>query len=329
MSGRIRSAAQKREAVILSQLVFTGNLPGSESNPETGDSEWPVVWLQCDACAGRGPYSVQALALSGKAPRPVRSGGRNIGFVYEDAFARYCRLWGLLPADRTGSRSAQARSVFETAAALLAQAGFHMTDIVRTWLFLDRLPEWYEDFNAVRTGFFTEVGIFGHRIPASTGIGARNPFGAAVTMNVFAVRPKSPELTIQAVASPFQNPALDYGSYFSRAVEIGSPSHRSLLISGTASIARDGKTMYPDAPGEQIRFTMNAIKALLESRGMRWRDLFRGIAYFRDWDWIPLFRQVAAEFGIAPFPLAVAQAEICRPDLCFEIEVDAVQVRPA
>ena len=320
----LRSVAQKQNAIILSQFVFAGNQLYSEFISK--GSEWPVVWLQGDACTDGSLYSMQAVALSGILPLPVRSGGRAIGFIYEDDCARYCRLCGLLPADLTASRGGQARSAFETAAAILAQNGFSFTDTVRTWIYLDHLLEWYDDFNAVRTAFFNETGIFDHIVPASTGIGAGNPFGAAITMDVFAVQPKSPEFTVQTVASPLQNPALDYKSSFSRAVELGSPTHRNLLISGTASIAPDGKTVHQDEPEKQIRLTMDAVKAILDSRGMNWNDLFRGIAYFKDMAYLPIYKRVASELNIPRFPLAISHADACRHDLFFEIEVDAVQI---
>ena len=318
----LRSVAQKQNAIILSQLVFAGNQLYADFISK--GAEWPVVWLQGDACTEGSLYSTQAVALSGIIPLPVRSGGRDIGFIYEDDCARYCRLGGLLPVDLTASRGGQARSAFETAAAILAQNGFSFTDTVRTWIYLDHLLEWYDDFNAVRTEFFNETGIFDHIVPASTGIGACNPFGAAITMDVFAVQPKSPDFTVQTVASPLQNPALDYKSSFSRAVELGSSTHRNLLISGTASIAPDGKTLHPDEPEKQIRLAMDAVKAILDSRGMSWNDLVRGIAYFKDMAYLPIYKRVA--FNIPRFPLAIAHADVCRHDLFFEIEVDAVQI---
>ena len=323
--GRIRSVAQQQNAVILSQFVFAGNQLYSEFISKAENTEWPVVWLQGDACTDGRVYSVQAAAISGIVPLPIRSRGRNIGFVYEDNGARYCRLCGLLPADPTAPRRTQARSAFETAAAILLQNRFRFTDTVRTWIYLDHLLEWYDDFNAIRTGFFHETGIFAHTVPASTGIGAGNPFGAAIVMDVLAVQPKSPEFTIQTVASPLQNTPLDYRSAFSRAIELGGPTHRSLLISGTSSIALDGKTVHPEDPEKQIRLAMDAVKAILESRGMNWNDLFRGIAYFKNMDYLPIYQQIAAELDIPRFPLAISHADICRRELIFEIEVDAVK----
>jgi enamine deaminase RidA (YjgF/YER057c/UK114 family) len=144
-------------------------------------------------------------------------------------------------------------------------------------------------------------------------------------MDVFAVRPKDGRLTIQEVSSPMQNPALDYKSSFSRAVEMAYPAHKSLLISGTASIDPSGASVYIDDPEKQIRLTMDVIKAILDSRGMGWNDLFRGIAYFKSMETLPIYERVAAELGIGGFPLAVFHADVCREELLFEIELDAVR----
>ena len=67
-------------------------------------------------------------------------------------------------------------------------------------------------------------------------------------------------------------------------------------------------------------------RAVLESRGMGWGDLFRGIAYFKDIDDLSIYKQVAAELGMKSFPLAISHADVCRHDLLFEIELDAVKL---
>jgi enamine deaminase RidA (YjgF/YER057c/UK114 family) len=327
VSALLRSAVQRQSAVILSQFVFAGNRLYPEFVAKDENFGRTAVWLQGDACTEGRFYSIQAAAISGTIPISIHYGGREIGFIYEDGCARYCRLRGVLPADLTVSRTRQAQSVFKTAAAVLAQNGFHFTDAIRTWIYLDHLLEWYDEFNGVRTAFFYETEVFDHQVPASTGIGAGNPFGAALSMDVFAVQPKNPECKIQTVDSPLQSPALEYKSSFSRAIEIGSPTHRNLLISGTASIAPGGKTVYHDNPEKQIRFTMDVVQAILISKRMNWNDLFRGIAYFKDMDCLPIYKRVASELNIPPFPLAVAHADICRRELLFEIEVDAVQIR--
>jgi enamine deaminase RidA (YjgF/YER057c/UK114 family) len=326
MNRLLRKTAEGFDASILSQFVFAGNQHYAEFSAAAENTGWPVVWLQGDACKDGDMYSMQAVAVSGIKPVPVKLNGRDVGFTYEDQYARYCRLRGILPADLKASRAVQTHSAFEVMEAALKENGFRFTDTVRTWIYLDRLLDWYGEFNRVRTDFFKATGIFDHMVPASTGIGAANPFGAAILMDVLAVQPKNNRLKIQEITSPLQNPALDYKSSFSRAVELKFPTHRSLLISGTASIDPDGKTVYQDDPEKQIRLTMDVVKAILNSRDMDWNDLFRGIAYFKDMDYLPIYRRVAEELGISRFPLAVSHADVCRDDLLFEIEVDAVKL---
>lgn len=317
-------AAEGRNATILSQFVFAGTEHYEEFD-RRAESDWPVVWLQGDACECGDIYSMQGVALSGLNPQPIHFNGRDMGFTYEDDHAQYCRLRGVIPQDLTASRSEQARSAFETMDAALKLNGFKFTDTVRTWIYLDNLLEWYDDFNVVRTQYFNETGIFNQMVPASTGIGAGNQFGAAIMMDVLAVKPKTDLLKIQEVASPLQNPALDYKSSFSRAVEMAYPTHKNLLISGTASIDPSGATVHLDDPEKQIRLTLDVVHAILESRGMGWGDLFRGIAYFKNMDWLPIYEKIAGELNIPRFPLAISHADVCRHDLLFEIEVDAVK----
>lgn len=324
MNHSLMQAAEACGATLLSQFVFAGTNHYERFKKEIN---CPVVWLQGDACQDGDFYSMQAVALSGLKPKPVSFNGRDMGFTYEDEHAYYCRLRGVIPQDLSASRIEQTRSAFESMDAALNLNGFKFTDTVRTWIYLDRLLEWYDDFNVVRTEYFNRTGIFDHMVPASTGIGAANQYGAAIMMDVFAVKPKSDCLTIQEVISPLQNPALDYKSSFSRAVEMIYPTHRNLLISGTASIDPSGATVHLDDPEKQIRLTMDVIKAILDSRGMGWNDLFRGIAYFKDMSYLPIYQHVAAEQGIDRFPLAISHADVCRHDLLFEIEVDAVRAQ--
>lgn len=325
MRRMLNSAAGTREATLLSQFVFGGNRHYEAFASESSQGDHLPVWLQGDACKDGDMYSMQAVAISGVSAKTVTQGGRTLGATYEDEHARYCRLSGIMPADVSASRSDQVTSAFQVVHDVLAENGFAFTDTIRTWIYLDRLLDWYDVFNRARTALFEAAGIFQSMVPASTGIGASNPSGAAIIMDVLAVQPKDGRMTIQAVSSPLQNPALDYKSSFSRAVELVTPDYRSLLISGTASIDINGRSVHQADAEMQIRQTMEVLNALLASRGMNWGDLFRGIAYFKDMAFLPVYRRVEAELGIPRFPLAISHADVCRDDLLFEIEVDAVK----
>ncbi len=325
MRGMIRSAAEACEATLVSQFVFGGSQHYAAYPVEANREDPTPVWLQGDACHDGDMYSMQAVALSGLRLETILHGGRTVGVTYEDDYARYCRLSGIMPTDAHASRPDQAQSTFQEIRDVLEENGFAFTDTIRTWIYLDRLLEWYTEFNRTRTAFFEASGIFHAIVPASTGIGASNPFGTAILMDVLAVQPKNGRVTIQAVPSPLQNPALDYKSSFSRAVELDFPDYRSLLISGTASIDINGRSVHQGDAEMQIRLTMEVVSALLESRSMSWCDLFRGIAYFKDMAYLPVYRRVADALGIPRFPLAISHADVCRNDLLFEIEVDAIK----
>jgi enamine deaminase RidA (YjgF/YER057c/UK114 family) len=201
--------------------------------------------------------------------------------------------------------------------------------VVRTWLYLDRILEWYDDFNAVRTRFYKERGVFERLVPASTGIGAPNAAGTAVVAELLAIQPKDPRVRILSVPSPLQCPAPKYGSSFSRAVEVAMPDHRRLLVSGTAGIDPQGRTAHPGDVEAQADLTMRVIHAILESRGMGWSDVCRAVAYVKHTKDAPVLGRYCAAHGIAPLPLVVTKAEICREDLLFEVEVDALRVTSA
>lgn len=319
----IRNEAEKLKAVILNQFVFADNNKHLASFKKLLSEGAPVACLI--HTVPDGIFSAQAIALSGiQNMEPVKVNGRKIGFIYEDNYARYCFLSNVFAQNVNASRSKQAEMVFEAFEKAMAQHEFKFTETVRTWFFNDHIFDWYDEFNKVRTNFFNKTGIFEKTVPASTGIGAGNPYGAALIGNLLAVQPKNDQIKIQAVPSPMQESALNYKSSFSRAIEIEYPTHRSLLISGTASINKDGKTVFLDDVVSQIDLTMRVAEALLQSRKMDWRNLFRGRVYFKHPDYLKHFEEYCRKHKISGSNLAVAFTDMCRDDLLFEIELDAL-----
>jgi enamine deaminase RidA (YjgF/YER057c/UK114 family) len=271
---------------------------------------------------------VQAFALDGIPLHRVTLGDRVVGSQWSDADADYCLLAGILPADLQADRNAQTRSCFERIETALKKADMDFSHVIRTWLFLDNLLDWYDVFNAARTTFFKERGVFDRLIPASTGIGAGNPSGAALVAGALAIRPKHNRVRIQEVSSPLQCPATEYRSSFSRAVEVDYPDRRLLIISGTASIAPEGQSLYADDVGKQIHLTLDVIEAILKSRGMGWEHTVRAVGYFRDIHDLAVFDACCRERGMPALPMAPAHATVCRGDLLFEMELDAVAPTP-
>ncbi|HOK54203.1 MAG TPA: Rid family hydrolase, partial [Armatimonadota bacterium] len=193
------------------------------------------------------------------------------------------------PSDLSLPKQKQAAEVFENIESALQSTGMDFVNIIRTWFYLDDIFSWYDEFNSVRTEFFSKKRIFDGIVPASTGIGVRNQAGTAVVADVLAIKPKSDRVHIGMVPSPLQCPALEYGSSFSRAIEVTLPDLRRLYISGTASIKPNGETAHVGDIAAQIDLTMKVVQEILESRGMDWTDVNRAIAYFKYTDDIPVF----------------------------------------
>lgn len=313
---------------VVAQMVFGGCDFHDAACARMDGADWPQLWLQGDVCPGKHIAGISAFALAGQPVRRVKLADRVVGSAWSDADADYCFLAGVLPADFAAARGAQTHSCFEQIETALKKIGMDFSHVVRTWFYLDNLLDWYGEFNVARTNFFLSHGVFDRLIPASTGIGAKNPFGAALAAGALAMRPKNNRVQIREIISPLQCPATAYRSSFSRAVEMAFPDHRTLMISGTASIAPDGKTLFADSTAKQIHLTLDVVEAILKSRGMDWEDTVRAIGYFHDIRALPLFEEICRKRGILPLPLAPAHATVCRDDLWFEIELDAAMLTP-
>ncbi|MBE7501619.1 MAG: translation initiation inhibitor [Verrucomicrobiales bacterium] len=312
---------------ILRQDVF--GIVADNSHPpgaiyRLNGAEWPFTWVEQGNGAGCPVAGIQVHALAGREVQPLRVGGRTLGAAFEDDHARYCVLAGLQPRDPHASRATQTRELLALMQEALANAGLGFGDVFRTWFYLDDILDWYGEFNAARNEFFRHQGVFDRLVPASTGVGGRNAARTAVVADLMALRPKTDAVRCIAVPSPLQCPALEYGSSFSRAVEVSMPHQRRLYVSGTASILPDGRTAHVDDVEAQVALTMDVVGAILESRGLTWTDTVRGIGYFKNMADAPVFARWCAARDLSAWPVIVTKNDICRDDLLFELELDAV-----
>lgn len=320
--------AERRASVVSLELFGVSRETGDEAfkrlATERGEAAWPVLWISegADAEPPVAP-ALQISAVTHIEVCPIRHGERVIGVRYEDASAEYCRLGGILPTDTALPEGEQAISVFEQMEAGLESVGMDFHDVLRTWFYNDKITAWYETFNKVRDDMFNRWRVWDGLVPASTAVGGRNAFGAALTSGLIAVKAKDASVHRRPLPSPLQCPALDYGSSFSRAVELETGDHRRIYISGTASIAPEGHTVFVDDIEGQIARTMDVIHAILESREMDWKDASRLIAYFKDSAYVELFPKYCEAHGLSELPAAYVKDDICRDDLLFEVELDA------
>jgi len=150
--------------------------------------------------------------------------------------------------------------------------------------------------------------------------------------------PERPPIEKRAVsAAAVLNEAYDYSrpSSFSRALSIDFGDATVLLISGTASVDEEGKSVHVGDFRAQCWRTYRNITSILESEAMTWHHVVRTTCYLRDIERdYKDFNEVRTAFfrwlGLSPLPASTGiQARLCRDDLLVEIEAIAVASAPA
>ncbi len=323
---RIARWLEKKKATVVSQDVF--GLPraaGHESLREALPArDWPVTWIEEGAEALPHLAGTQVWAVDNLPVSPVYHGGEVAGRFFEDEHLRLLRVGGTLPEKAEAPNNEQAQNLFDQFCGTLEGKEMGFADVVRTWFYNDAITAWYDDFNVVRRNLFEAWGVYDRLVPASTGIGAANGTGAALTGGLIALGYDPEVVRAFPVASPLQCPAIDYGSAFSRAVEVDAPDHRRLFLSGTASIEPGGETVHLDDIDGQIDLTFRVAHAILESRDMDWSNVVRLLVYLKDATYIESYRAYIQANGLANVPALPVKTDICRDDLLFEIEFDAI-----
>ena len=331
---RAAAVVRQENAQVVSQEVFGiavgPRVSGDGANVRAmedafGGIDAPVTWLENGHQTGL--CGTHLWAISGPAVRRLELDGRIIGSVFEDDYAQYCRLGGLLPKDTARSPSEQTAEIFQQMDVVLQRNGMEFSNVVRTWFYNDNILDWYDEFNKVRNDLFHKKRIFDALLPASTGVGGHNAAGTALAGGLLAVAPLDKAVRAAAVPSPLQDSATEYGSSFSRAVELTLPDHSRLYVSGTASIDPTGKTAHVGDPAAQVKLTMEIVYAILKSRGMGWDNVKRALAYFKHAKDAPIFQKYCTQNNLGHFPAVIVENDICRDELLFEIEVDAIRTR--
>lgn len=290
------------------------------------DSNFPVNWiLPLKEVSDNILAGAHLTAVSGVQPAYFSDGRGAKGAVYEDSDNSYCRVFGVTADDNVEEASRHTVSNINNLEGMLRKCGFAFSDVARTWFYNDDILSWYPEFNKGRTSAYGQMKVFDGLLPASTGIGAPNHFGRKCVSGAFAVRskkglePGSQEFVSQ-LSSPLQGGATEYGSSFSRAVEIVSPKSRRVMISGTASISADGKTAHADDISKQVKLTLDVIEGILKSRSMGFEDTVNAVVYCLEPEYFGYFQAWNKKLNISYCP---AHSIVCREDLMFEIELEA------
>ncbi len=322
----LRSALQHHGAGIIRMVIY-GTRPfwqkiGQDLSDIFGAVDWPYCWIPANSKEGNEANGIYLSAITGPIHR-FEHQGKVVASTYTTGTADICLINGLQPTG-SASRGEQTLELLESIQTILQANGFSMTDIVRTWFYNDDILSWYGEFNRVRTGFYKQTGLYDHRIPASTGVGIFHPENKASIAHVLAIKPKTGPVHIETVESPLQCSATRYGSSFSRAAIIKYNGASRLYVSGTASIDEAGKTVYLNDLQGQIKQTYKVVEEILASCRMRYANIVSGVIYFAQSRDIAVYRDMLRTQQIPVFPAVFSENVVCRGDLLFEIEVEAL-----
>jgi enamine deaminase RidA (YjgF/YER057c/UK114 family) len=293
-----------------------------------GEPAWPMTWVAAEGFRGCGIAGICVLALAEGEVELLRVGNRTLGCVYNDAFARHCLLGEIIPARGLTKPGEQLRDVLAQIQASLEMMGTGVNAVTRTWFYLNRGNDWGKEFYPLVTEFFGPRRNRSGGIPATTQVIAQNAYGVAISAGAWAVVPTSPFTTVRAITSPLQGAPGDRGMNQARGMEWNTALHRRVTISSAGSFGFDGELLHAGEIAAQVELTMDAVEAMLVSRGLDFSDVTRAIAYVK----LPRHsRAVESWFerhGI-DFPAIITSAHFLHDDQLFELEVDATMQKPA
>ena len=296
--------------------------------------ERPITFIQGRPLWGRGLAGVQIHAIrppesDDQVAAVVDEGGAVCGHWWTRHHTRFLLLQnihglGQTPAGVNG-RPWQAERMFDRARAILQRYGVQYGHVVRTWIYLSNILSWYGPFNKARNAKYAEFGLMDdgptarQGLPASTGIEGDNPLGAACVMDVFAVVPDAP-LEVEPLSNLKQNEAYAYGSAFSRGMCVREPDVTHIMVSGTAAIDEQGRSLHVGDPAGQVRRTIDNVQALIAQRNARLQDICEATVFLKRAEDAAAYRQVLAEYDLLDMPAVVVKADVCRDELLFELD---------
>jgi enamine deaminase RidA (YjgF/YER057c/UK114 family) len=199
-------------------------------------------------------------------------------------------------------------------------------DLLRTWVYVRDVDNWYMGMVNARRQFFELHGLNQEsRYPASTGVGGKaHAVDCLIDIDALAFSGLADEQLIKMEARDYLSPTTQYGVAFERGIRIRFGDRSHLHISGTASIGTHGEIMYPGDLLKQAERTVANMSALLKGQGASIRDMAYIILYLRDSSVFEIVKEHLYTLIPREIPLVPVTAAICRPGWLIEMEGVAI-----
>lgn len=299
------------------------------------DLSMPVTWIQGTPLQEGGFVGLQIWGI-------VPCDGKTMVTTVMNSATGAGRLWtgrgfrvlhlpfvrGLKPGGALAEGApAQADQMFTNAELGLKAHGLEYRQVVRTWIYLARLLEWYGDFNRVRTAHYRPAGLGvegGPAFPASTGIQGHSADEECM-MDVLAL--ESDKLgnatAIPVIYSPRQDQSFNYGSAFSRGMALEIEGRRTVHVSGTSSINPAGASAHVGDAEMQSLETLMCIAAIIEEQGGSLDNITSATLFCKNRSAWEAWMRVNRLLRVPAFPKVCVLANVCRDDLLVEMEAVA------
>jgi len=298
------------------------------------DENTPFTFIEGQPCWGDGIAGIQVTAV-------LIQQAQDLQTIYKDEIpygrkwkkngATFLLLQNIYNPVENISREKQAEGMFDIAQKLLLEHSGSYKNVVRTWIYLANILDWYTEFNIVRNSKYHEFGFIPNHsseeakekiyLPASTGISGLNPYNAAAVMDLLAVIPDSDcSVLIEQTSGRKQASPFHYGSAFSRAMNIKEPLNTTILLSGTASIDKEGKTVFIGDAKAQILKTYEVVDALIIEEEATLNDICTATMFYKKAEDFPKYNTASKEYGLNGIPAVHIVADVCRDNLLFELD---------
>lgn len=228
---------------------------------------------------------------------------------------------GNMLSDADGSHM-QMKEILEEYSDTLASQEMNVAqNCARTWIYVRDVDVNYAGIVKARRELFNDWNLTsGTHYIASTGINGLNAVPSdLVCMDAYAVKGLKEEEVQYLHALENLSPTHIYGVTFERGTALHLEDRTQILISGTASIDRNGEIVAPGDIEKQTERTFVNIGALLKEAGASFEDMAQMIVYIRD----TADYQTVKEYidkNHPDVPKVITLAPVCRPGWLVEVE---------
>lgn len=302
-----------------------------------------VTYIEGESCFGNPLAGVQLRSFRPskheEMVKIIREGNIPRGRMWSRSGAKFLQFQSLYGENisNKANRQKYAETMFRKAESLLKSEGATYQDVVRTWIYVDNILDWYREFNLARNTCYTDFGLLKGVdldraeeifLPASTGIEGKNPSGAPTTMDLFAITQRAnTEIQIQPLYGNRQRSPHRYGSAFSRAMRVVEPNEKWIFLSGTASINEKDESVYIGDISAQVKHTYEVVDSLIKSEEASFSDLCEATVFLKRKSDFSLYQEMAESLGLSNIPAVYLVADVCRDELLFELDAAFVTER--